>query len=238
MILRVTRLIDWRLAAFFQATCSLFQNLLLVSHFIFVEWLYMRPCTECVYIRFGFCLLAVALVVTGCICASRIGRFAGTVAIGLSCAYDIYHSWILLSTETIGSCAINNPPFSLFGLERLFPTLFKPTGECGFTAPLVPFDAQLGAIQAWFISLYSEADGWYLIPSIKFGTMAECTLTTFVVMVILTLIVEAKRFKPHSSQRRNSPMSDRGFQRSNQRSCEPIFSSEDKLLWCHARRNA
>ena len=198
----------------------------------------MRPCSECVYIRFGFCLLAVALVVTGCICASRIGRFAGTVAIGLSCAYDIYHSWILLSTETIGSCAINNPPFSLFGLERLFPTLFKPTGECGFTAPLVPFDAQLGAIQAWFISLYSEADGWYLIPSIKFGTMAECTLTTFVVMVILTLIVEAKRFKPHSSQRRNSPMSDRGFQRSNQRSCEPIFSSEDKLLWCHARRNA
>ena len=174
--------------------------LLLVSHFVFVKWLYMRPCTECVHIRFGFCLLAVALIFTGFACTYKVGRLAGFVAVFLSCGYGIYHSWILLSTETIGSCAINNPPFSLFGLERVFPTLFKPTGECGFTAPIVPFDANLGSLQSWFIQLYSEADGWYLIPSIKFGTMAECTFIAFVAMMIVALIAEGKEireaFKP------------------------------------------
>lgn len=169
--------------------------LLLVSHFIFVEWLYMRPCTECVYIRFGFYLLAIAFLFTGFACAKKIGRLTGFVAVFLSCAYGIYHSWILLSTETIGSCAINNPPFSLFGLERVFPTLFKPTGECGFTAPIVPFDANLGSLQSWFINLYSEADGWYLIPSIKFGSMAECTLIIFAVMLVLALVVEGKEIQ-------------------------------------------
>ena len=42
---------------------------------------------------------------------------------------------------------------------------------------MVPDGAALDVLQRYFIDIYS--DGWYLVPSIKFINMAQCTLLGF-----------------------------------------------------------
>ena len=67
-------------------------------------------------------------------------------------------------------------PFNLPLHEWAF-DWFLPTGDCGYDNPVVPDGAALDALQRYFIDIYS--DGWYLVPSIKFMNMAQCTLLGF-----------------------------------------------------------
>ena len=67
-------------------------------------------------------------------------------------------------------------PFNLPLHEWAF-DWFLPTGDCGYDNPVVPDGAALDALQRYFIDIYS--DGWYLVPSIKFINMAQCTLLGF-----------------------------------------------------------
>lgn len=62
-------------------------------------------------------------------------------------------------------------------LDRWLPSVFAPTGDCGQDFALPPSDIALSPLQAYFVELYSQ--GWYLLPSLKFGSMAECCLLAF-----------------------------------------------------------
>lgn len=176
-------------------------GLLAFSHFVFVKWLYMRPCPECVYIRFAFFIAGLFFLGAAILCKKSVRRVFSVASL-LALVYGIYHAFSLLGKTNAGSCSINTEPFSLFGLEKVFPILFKPTGECGFTAPLVPFDAKFGSLQSWFINLYSDANGWYLIPSSHFGSMATCSIMLLASLGCVVAFVEYKDFfiKPKSKE--------------------------------------
>ena len=168
--------------------------LLLISHFVFVKWLYMRPCTECVYIRFAFFLCAIFFLWAIVLYRTHYIRY---VISAMSCGailYGMQHSIALMSTESLGSCAYSAEPFTLYGFETLFPTLFKPTGECGFTAPLPPTGVSFDGLQGYLINLYTQADGWYLIPQWHFGSMAG---STFVILFGLLVLVTYAEFQAH-----------------------------------------
>lgn len=62
-------------------------------------------------------------------------------------------------------------------LDKWLPSVFAPTGDCGQDFALPPSDIALSHLQAYFVELYSQ--GWYLLPSVKFGSMAECCLLAF-----------------------------------------------------------
>lgn len=67
-------------------------------------------------------------------------------------------------------------PFNL-PLHELAFDWFLPTGDCECDNPVVPDGAALDALQRYFIDIYS--DGWYLVPSIKFMNIVQCTLLGF-----------------------------------------------------------
>ena len=75
---------------------------------------------------------------------------------------------------------------------------FLPTGDCGYDNPVVPDGAALDALQRYFIDIYS--DGWYLMPSIKFMNMPQCTLlgfgVCFIVLAIMLACCIIIKFKP------------------------------------------
>lgn len=169
-------------------------GLLLLSHFVFVKWLYMRPCTECVYIRFAFFLCAILFVTGGLLAKYRYARYVNSFASCGALIYGLQHSIVLLSTEGAGTCAITTEPFSLFGFEKIFPVLFNPTGECGFTAPFVPHDVTLSGLQGYLVNLYNAAEGWYLIPQWQLGSMAGCS---FMLLFLLLLCVLYAEFQSH-----------------------------------------
>ena len=73
-------------------------------------------------------------------------------------------------------------PFGL-PLERWAPDWFLPTGDCGYDNPMVPDGVTLSGFQKYLVDLYE--DGWYLIPSSKFMSMAECTLIGFGVCFVV-----------------------------------------------------
>ena len=73
-------------------------------------------------------------------------------------------------------------PFGL-PLERWAPDWFLPTGDCGYDNPLVPEGVTLDGFQKYLVDLYG--DGWYLIPSSKFMSMADCTLIGFGVCFVV-----------------------------------------------------
>jgi len=192
--------LDARSARFWLLLAAVPFGLLAFSHFVFVKWLYMRPCPECVYIRFAFFVAGLSFLVCALLSQNKARILSSLVSL-CSIGYGIAHAFSLLGKTNAGSCSISTEPFSLYGLEKVFPTLFRPTGECGFTAPLVPFDAKLGSIQRWFINLYSDADGWYLIPSAHFGSMATLSIVLLVTLGAVVAFVEYKDFSK-STQRK------------------------------------
>ena len=76
-------------------------------------------------------------------------------------------------------------PYYPFGLplEKWAPDWFMPTGDCGYDNPIVPDGVTLSSIQQYLVDLY--ADGWYLIPSKHFMSMADCTLVGFGLALII-----------------------------------------------------
>ena len=63
-------------------------------------------------------------------------------------------------------------------LDIWFPSLFAPKGFCGIDVPMLHETIKLSFLQEQLIDFYS--DGWYLVPALKFGSMAECSLFIFV----------------------------------------------------------
>ncbi|MBK5071515.1 protein-disulfide oxidoreductase DsbI [Budviciaceae bacterium CWB-B4] len=178
-------------------------GLIVLAHSFFQIYLYMAPCEQCVYIRFAMFVMVIGgliaainpkiivLKLIGCIAA-----FYGAITgMGYSIKLNGIHH------------AVHNPdPDALFGVQGCStdptfpfglpladwsPEWFKPTGDCGYDAPIVPDGVTLNSIQQWFIDMYVQAEGWYLIPSWQFMNMAQaCFLAfgmCFIILVIMTL---------------------------------------------------
>ena len=65
------------------AVCVL---LVLVAHYMFQVWLYMAPCEQCVYIRFGFLVKVLGYVF------AFAGAIYGLKCSGEACCYPSRHS--------------------------------------------------------------------------------------------------------------------------------------------------
>ncbi len=180
----------WLLMAFTGLTLEL------IAQFFFQEYLYMPPCEQCVYIRFSmFCMMIagfvtainpknIALKLFGYVVA-----FYGIIkGIGFSLALDKIHTAIH-SGNIFGMIGCSLEPKYPFGLplHKIMPSTFLPTGDCGYDHPVVPSGIELNSIQTYFTNIY--ADGWYLLPSIKFMNMAEAMLVCFVVCTIILSVM-------------------------------------------------
>ncbi|MCI5968594.1 disulfide bond formation protein B [Helicobacter sp.] len=158
------------------------------SHFVLQEYLFLQPCEQCVYIRYAFIVLGLGCCVIALSPRSIFGLFgificAYALARGVLAAFMLKGIQNALQSETfvfgLKGCSLN-PKFDFnLPLDVWIPTLFAPSGFCGMDLPMLNRIQMLSPMQEWFVALY--ADGWYLIPTLKFGTMAECALFIFVV---------------------------------------------------------
>ncbi|MGE4579807.1 MAG: protein-disulfide oxidoreductase DsbI [Desulfuromonadales bacterium] len=198
----IARWQDRRFLWLLMAGTSLF--MVILAHSVFQIWLYMKPCEQCVYIRFAF----FAMVIGGFVAAIN-PKNAVLKVIGY--VFAIYGSikgvlWSL-KLNKIHHVAHSDDPFGVQGcstdpsfpfglpLDKWSPEWFKPTGDCGFDNPIVPDGAVLSSMQQWLVDFYR--DGWYLWPPSHFMNMAQCTVITFGV-ILLVLIICAAAWIIHS----------------------------------------
>lgn len=174
--------------------------LVVIAHSLFQNYAYMPPCEQCVYIRFAFLCMAlggvIAMINPKNLFFALIGygfAFWGAVqgimySVKLAKIHDAVHG-----DDPFGVQGCSTEPHYPFGLplEKWAPDWFMPTGDCGYDSPMVPGGAVLSDLQKNIVDLY--ADGWYLVPSSKFMSMADCTLLGFsVCFVVLALMLVSK----------------------------------------------
>ena len=176
-------------------------SLVLIAHNVFQVWLYMKPCEQCVYIRFGFLVIAlgalfpiiapkafwskVVATVLGCY-----GAIYGLMcSVKLSNIHHAIHSDDLDAMFGMQGCSLEpRYPFGL-PLEKWAPDWFLPTGDCGYDNSDVPMGTVLSPLQESIINMYNDAGGWYLIPSMKFMSMAQCCLLGFTVALLIYIVL-------------------------------------------------
>ena len=174
--------------------------LVVIAHSLFQNYAYMPPCEQCVYIRFAFLCMAlggvIAMINPKNLLFALIGyvfAFWGAVqgimySVKLAKIHDAVHG-----DDPFGVQGCSTEPHYPFGLplEKWVPEWFMPTGDCGYDSPMVPDGVVLSDLQKSIVDLY--ADGWYLVPSSKFMSMADCTLLGFsVCFVVLALMLVSK----------------------------------------------
>jgi len=198
----IARWQDSRFLWLLMAGMSLF--MVILAHSVFQKWLYMKPCEQCVYIRFAFFAMVIGgfvaainpknavLKVIGYVFAIY-GSIKGVLwSIKLNKIHHVAHS-----DDPFGVQGCSTDPSFPFGLplDKWSPGWFKPTGDCGFDNPIVPDGAVLSSMQQWLVDFYR--DGWYLWPPSHFMNMAQCTVITFGV-ILLVLIICAAAWIIHS----------------------------------------
>lgn len=180
----------WLLMAFLSI------GLVILAHSLFQKYLYMPPCEQCVYIRFAFLCMAIGGIIAAInpknlafLILGYLFAFWGAVqgiVYSLKLA-KIHHA--VHGDDPFGVQGCSTEPSYPFGLplHELAPDWFLPTGDCGYDSPIVPDNAVLSDIQKSLIELY--ADGWYLVPSQKFLSMADCTLFGFGVCFVVLFVM-------------------------------------------------
>lgn len=173
--------------------------LVIFAHAVFQKWLFMEPCEQCVYIRFAFVLVAIGALLVALKPSNFFFSLPGLAVslygalYGLSSSLQLAQIHAAMHSEEsdaflgIEGCSTSaRYPFDL-PLDVWFPDWFAATGECGIDAPVVPSNTILSGLQAYFVDLYKAADGWYLIPSLQWGNMAECCAVFSVVFLLVFL---------------------------------------------------
>ena len=183
-----TRLI-W--ACLFVSACLL----LAISHGFFQSYLFMRPCEQCVYIRFAmFCIVFGALLGSlfsrsraACLFAFMMCFYG--IALGIQSALTLQHihAMVLEGNPFIAASGCKKIPVFPFDLPLhvWFPQWFLPTGECGLDAPMVGRETldSLSAIQKFFIEQYKN--GWWLVPQLQWINMATFCLLYFILCIVI-----------------------------------------------------
>ncbi len=175
-------------------------GLVVLAHSLFQEYVYMPPCEQCVYIRFAFLCMALGGVIAIIDPKNLVLAAVGYIFAFWGAVQGIMYSVKLAKIhaavhgdDPFGVQGCSTEPHYPFGipLEKWAPDWFLPTGDCGYDSPIVPDGVTLSGVQKYLVDLYQ--DGWYLIPSAKFMSMADCTLIGFsVCFVILTAMLVCK----------------------------------------------
>ena len=173
-----------------------------VAHFIFQNYLYMRPCVQCIYIRYYMIIAGFGAIFIAIFYKQILLYIFGILVFSYGAICGLLES---LKLNTIHQAIANANPFGVKGCldrpkfelniawDEILPSLFKATGQCGLDMPMVPTDIKLDTIQGYFVSLYQ--DGWYLIPSLKLINMAQISIIIFSIALILGLILLILRLK-------------------------------------------
>lgn len=174
--------------------------LVVLAHSLFQNYAYMPPCEQCVYIRFAFLCMALGGVIAMINPKNLLFALIGYVFAFWGAVQGIMYSVKLAKIheavhgdDPFGVQGCSTEPHYPFGLplEKWAPDWFMPTGDCGYDNPIVPDGAVLSDLQRNIIELYQ--DGWYLVPSTKFMSMADCTLLGFgVCFTVLAIIFISK----------------------------------------------
>ena len=169
-------------------------GLVVLAHSLFQKYVYMPPCEQCVYIRFAFLCMTAGGLVAAIAPKNVFLKLAGYALAFWGAAQGIAYSVKLAKIhaavhgdDPFGVQGCSTEPHYPFGLplEKWAPDWFMPLGDCGYDNPMVPDGAVLSSLQQYLVDLY--ADGWFLIPSSKFMSMADCTLLGFGVCAAVLL---------------------------------------------------
>lgn len=174
-------------------------GMVLLAHSFFQNYIYMLPCEQCVYIRFSMLVMALGGLIAAINPKNIINKIIGYVLgfygaiIGIGYSVKLHKIHVAVHSDDpfamMGMQGCSTDPHFPFGLPlaKWAPDWFQPTGDCGYDAPVIPDGVTLNSFQEFFINLYS--DGWYLIPSMKFADMAQCTLLAYIVAFALLAIM-------------------------------------------------
>ena len=171
----------------------------------------MKPCEQCVYIRFGFLVVALGALITVINPKNLTLKLVGLVVsvygavYGLMCSFKLsaihhaIHGDDMEAVFGMQGCSLEPKyPFGL-ALEKWAPDWFLPTGDCGYDTAVVPDGTVLSSAQQFLINMYNSADSWYLIPAWKFMSMAQCCILAFGVALIMVVCLTGsslwKRFR-------------------------------------------
>ena len=167
--------------------------LVVFAHAVFQKWLFMEPCEQCVYIRFAFILVALGALI---IALNPRALWLTVPGIALSLYGAMYGLICSLRLSRIHAAMHDTDSDALFGLTGCsttthyplgLPDWFAASGECGIDTPVVPPEAVLSNLQSFWINLYNEAGGWYLIPTEHWLNMAQCC-AVFSVLFLLVIV--------------------------------------------------
>ncbi|WP_086251483.1 disulfide bond formation protein B [Campylobacter devanensis] len=173
-----------------------------VAHFIFQNYLYMRPCVQCIYIRYYMIIAGFGAIFIAIFYKQILLYIFGILVFSYGAICALLES---LKLNTIHQAIANANPFGVKGCldrpifelkiawDEILPSLFKATGQCGLDIPMVPTNIKLDTIQGYFVALYQ--DGWYLIPGLKLINMAQISIIIFSIALILGLILFILRLK-------------------------------------------
>lgn len=176
-------------------------GIVLFSHFVIQEFLLIPPCEQCVYIRYAFVVLMLGCFIVALEPRSWIFKSIGVIVIlyalvrGIVAARTLNTIHIALKEGIVfglKGCSLE-PQFDFnLPLDTWIPQLFRPLGFCGYDMPYV--NMELSLFREWFIALYAE--GWYVIPSLELGSMAQCALIIFVLYgLVLSVLMVANVFR-------------------------------------------
>lgn len=189
-------------------------GLVLIAHYVFQDWLYMAPCEQCVYIRYGNLVMALGGLIALINPKSVILKICAYLVSLYGLIFTMICSWKLIR---IHAAVHSDDPSAMFGIQgcstdpsfpfslplaKWAPSWFKPTGDCGYDSPMPGADVQLSSLQQFFVDLYNESDGWYLIPQIKFMDMAQCCMLACIVCSFFLIAMIAGAFYKYFQQRK------------------------------------
>ncbi|GAJ66974.1 disulfide bond formation protein, DsbB family [Edwardsiella piscicida] len=211
----VETLVRWQERRFLWLLMALVMGgLIVLAHAFFQIYLYMAPCEQCVYIRFAMLIMVIgglvaainprnlALKLFGCIAAF----YGAIIGMGYSIKLNGIHHAVHSPDALFGVQGCSTDPHFPFGLPlaEWSPSWFKPTGDCGYDAPVVPQGVALDSVQQWFIDIYVQAEGWYLIPSMQFMNMAQACFLAFALCFAI-LVIMSVAWAIHLLRRRAMP---------------------------------
>ena len=191
----------WPWALIIFLSCAL----VVLAHNVFQVWLYMKPCEQCVYIRFGFLAIALGALITIINPKNLWLKIVGAVVGIYGCIYGLMCSMKLSSIHgddmdaVFGMQGCSLEPHYPFGLplEKWAPDWFLPTGDCGYDTAVVPDGTVLSDAQRFLIDMYNSADSWYLVPAWKFMSMAQCCLLAFMVALLMIVVLNGSSLWKH-----------------------------------------
>lgn len=171
-------------------------GLVVFSHYVLQVYGYMRPCEQCVYIRYAFVVFACGTSLVALAPSSRVAFGVGYVCMLYACVRGLAAAWQLHRIHTaihsdevvfgIRGCSMQAHFDFGLPLDRWLPGWFAPSGDCGFDMPIIPSGVALSGLRKAFVELY--ANGWYLLPRWEIGTMAQCCLVIFSALLVMILL--------------------------------------------------